>query len=281
ARAQFLDAAQGGREYARPVCQRHAQQIQHRALESLQQLQKLFSAGSVLLVAHADRIRKTFEISFGVNQAKLIAARRQPLEHGSDYGGLATAGRPGNQDALPVRPERHLPAFVITAQQNGVAREAGRPLRKIGFEQLRDQFANAGAVVSASDYVGALLERFQSISNGNRAFAHAQEGVVILGIADADYVVRREAQFAQRRLQARALIDTRRQHHHRALVEDDLQLQPQLADGFDHRGLLRLPGGDDALANRERLHASFFEAAHEGLPWSFAQRRLFASSRTV
>ena len=45
--------------------------------------------------------------------------------------------------------------------------------------------------------------------------------------------------------QAAGLVDARRQHHDRALVEDHLVLQPQLVDGLQHRFLVRLMGGHD------------------------------------
>jgi hypothetical protein len=77
--------------------------------------------------------------------------------------------------------------------------------------------------------------------------------VIVLGIAHADRVVRREPQVAQSVLQAARLVDAARQHHHGSLVEDHLQRQAQLLDGRQHRVLVRLPGGDDHAPDRERL----------------------------
>ncbi|HEX9575491.1 MAG TPA: hypothetical protein VF994_15460 [Myxococcales bacterium] len=46
-------------------------------------------------------------------------------------------------------------------------------------------------------------------------------------------------------LQAGALVDAGGEHHHRALVEDDLQLEPLPLDLLQHRRLVRHAGGDD------------------------------------
>ena len=60
-----------------------------------------------------------------------------------------------------------------------------------------------------------------------------------------------------------ALFDARRQHHHRALVEHDVQLEAELAHRLQHDVLHRLPGGDDAAADRQRLHAALAQARDE------------------
>ena len=58
------------------------------------------------------------------------------------------------------------------------------------------------------------------------------------------------AELLERGGQAGRLVHAGRQHHHGALVEDHLQLQPELADRFEHGDLVRLPGRHDHAADR-------------------------------
>ena len=85
---------------------------------------------------------------------------------------------------------------------------------------------------------------------------NAQEGVVVLRIADADRVVHREIQLLQRGLEPGRLVDAGGQHHDRALVEDHLQLEAEIANGFEHGVFVRLPRRDDAAADRQRRDAA-------------------------
>ncbi len=62
---------------------------------------------------------------------------------------------------------------------------------------------------------------------------------------------------------AAGLIDARRQHHHCALVEDDLPLETRCADAFEHRILVGLPGGDDPAADGQRGHAARLQRGHQ------------------
>ena len=61
-------------------------------------------------------------------------------------------------------------------------------------DELLDQLGHAGAVVRRSHPVGALLQRRASRSPPRRRTRTAlEERVVVLGVADADDVVRRQA----------------------------------------------------------------------------------------
>ena len=105
--------------------------------------------------------------------------------------------------------------------------------------------------------------------------------MVVLRVAHAHGVVRRQAQRFERRDQAAGLVHTGRQHHHRALVEDDLQLQPQLADHLQHDRVVRLPGRHDAAPHGERLDTAFLQLANEGLRWRVGQRPFLSGRRRV
>ena len=50
-------------------------------------------------------------------------------------------------------------------------------------------------------------------------------------------------------LEAPGLVDVARQHHHRPLVEDDVQLEGKIANGLQNGRLVRLPCSDDGAAN--------------------------------
>ena len=93
--------------------------------------------------------------------------------------------------------------------------------------------------------IGPLLERRQGVGHRGGAPAEAEERVVVLGVADADDVVRGEVQLLERGGQAGRLVHARGQHHDRPFVEDDLPLQAQLVDGIEDGALVRLDRGDD------------------------------------
>ena len=57
--------------------------------------------------------------------------------------------------------------------------------------------------------------------------------------------------------------DACRQHHDRALVEHDLQLETEFLDGFEHGSLVRLPGGDDTVSDRDRLDLPLDQPGNE------------------
>jgi hypothetical protein len=71
----------------------------------------------------------------------------------------------------------------------------------------------------------------------------------------ADDVVRGQAQVGERRVQTGRLVDPGRQHHHGALVEDHLHLQPQDADRVHDLDFEGLRGRDDHRPARQRRHA--------------------------
>ena len=105
--------------------------------------------------------------------------------------------------------------------------------------------------------------------------------MVILGIADPHHVVRGKLQQLQRRGEPARLVDAGGQHHYRALVEDDLQFELQLADGLQHRLLLRFPGGDNAAAHRERRNAPSLQGGDEICRGRVRDRPLLARLRQV
>ena len=76
--------------------------------------------------------------------------------------------------------------------------------------------------------------------------------MVILRIADADHVVRRQREHRQRRVESGPLRDATGQEHERALVEDERALDADVADRGERGVRIALGGRDDRRAEVER-----------------------------
>ena len=87
--------------------------------------------------------------------------------------------------------------------------------------------------------------------------------MVVLGVADADDVVRRDLELLERGHEPRRLVDAGRQDHDGAFVEDHLQLEAELADRFEHGRLVRLARRDDDLADGERRDAALAQSGEQ------------------
>jgi hypothetical protein len=87
--------------------------------------------------------------------------------------------------------------------------------------------------------------------------------VIVFGVADGDHVVRRKPQLGGRGHEPARLVDVGRQHHDRAFVEYDLQLEAQIAYRRQHERFVRFHRGDNAGSARQRPHAAALELGHE------------------
>ena len=63
-------------------------------------------------------------------------------------------------------------------------------LREVGSNHLVDQLHHTGTVVRGCDEVCTRLDAVERIRDGNGALARGQKSVVVLGITDADDVMR-------------------------------------------------------------------------------------------
>jgi hypothetical protein len=174
-----------------------------------------------------------------------------------------------------------LVAYRGNSQRNVMANQARFAPGQIAGDDLFDQLRYTGAVIGSQHDVGAVLQRRQRIGNGGRAFAHAQKRMIVFRIAYADGIVCRYSDLAQRRRQAARLGDAGGQHHDGALVEDDLQLQAQVANDFEYRGLVRLPGRNDDPAHRDGMDLPRDEHIDEDLRRTLRQYLLFSARRPV
>src|SRR6185369_3941236 len=132
-------------------------------------------------------------------------------------------------------------------------------------EVLFDELHRALGGHPARHVVRALAQRRHRVGHRHRALAHRQERVIVLGVADADHVVRRQLERRQRRRQPGALGDAARQQHERALVEDERALDAGLLDG-GQRGLReRRLGRQDRAPDRKDDAAALERGDQRGL----------------
>ena len=97
--------------------------------------------------------------------------------------------------------------------------------------------------------------------------------MIILGIADADHFVGREAEPAQRTVHAARLVDTRRQHHNRIFVEDDLKPRHFL-NRLEHGGMVRQKSADDDLADVDQVPSQLAQTLDKLCRRRLAEKRL-------
>ena len=160
----------------------------------------------------------------------------------------------------------------------------GQPAFQVGevaVDELLHQLGDAGTVRLPGHPVGALLDERERIGHRHAALAEPEEGVVVLRVAHAHAVVRGESQLEQRGFEPRRLVHSGRQDHDRALVEDDLELEPEVPDGLEHSRLVRLPGRHQAMPHGERRDPAGAERGNEVGGWGFPERLVLSAGRAV
>jgi len=165
---------------------------------------------------------------------------------------LAAPRGPRHEHRLALRRHGDGPIVVGAPKRDPVPPQARLEAGQVVREKLVDQLADAGPGAPRRHEVGLLPQRGERVGDGDGALAGLQEGVVVLGVSDPDGIVRRQPQLPERGRQTRPLVHSGGEHHDRAFVEDDLQLQAELADRFDGGGLVRRDGGDEDAPGRQR-----------------------------
>ena len=172
---------------------------------------------------------------------------------------LPAAGRPGHEEIGAAHGQRDGCAVVLDAHG-----DAPRPKRFLAGEQPGvDEFPHAGPIRGAGHEVGLGDQRRDRVAHRHREAGEAEEGVVVLGVADADRIVRGHAEAAERLLEPALLRDGRRQHHDGLAIEDDLQLEPEVVDRAQDRRVVRHHRRDDDAPRREG-HARPLERGEKG-----------------
>jgi hypothetical protein len=95
--------------------------------------------------------------------------------------------------------------------------------------------------------------------------------VVVFGVPDANYIVRRESDVTQSSFKACALVHSGGKDHDRALVENHLKVEPQISNNFQHSILVRLPRSDDASTGGEG-NLTFPQNLKKSLVWLITKR---------
>ena len=162
-----------------------------------------------------------------------------------------------------------------------MAPEPWLEIAQIASDQHLDQLPNAGAMVALGHKVGSVLQHRQCVGYRNPALAEAQEGVIVLGVADADHVVGRQTELAERLGETGRLAQARGEHHHGAFVECHMQLEPEIADGLEDRGLVGLPGRHDHPANGDRGNTALPQRADKRFGRRLAEELLLARCRAI
>src|SRR5437867_10340873 len=100
--------------------------------------------------------------------------------------------------------------------------------------------------------------------------------MIVFRITDSDDVMRREAKLSERDVQSGCLVHSGWKDHHRALVEDDLQLQPKIAYELNGGRLMRAPRCNDDASDRDSLCSAFDELLPELIRRPLGERPFFA-----
>ncbi len=252
-RPQVLQARQQRQKEGRPVLQRLADQVDDGVLRGIfEQPDHLVHDGRLLVRAQGHRVFEGFVIAFGIDDAELIALLVQPLEDAGGHGRFPAPRGAGDQQVDAMGRDPDLAARFAAADEDMVARQPVGARFQIVAHQLVDELDDAPAVLAGGDEIGALLQRRERVGDRHGAFAEAQKSVVVLRVADADDVVSRHLQLAEREGEAAGLVDPGGEDHHRSLVEDDLHLEAEVPNDVEHGVLVRARSRDDDVADGER-----------------------------
>ena len=170
-------------------------------------------------------------------------------------------------------------SFYIVSEGRGLPLDSRRDLGQIAVEKPLDRLDHPRPARGVCHDIGVRLDYRQRVGDRDGAAAGPQERMIVFCVADPDDIERRQAQPRERGGQAARLVDPGREHHHRPLVEDDLQFQPEVANCLEHDGFIRLPRCDDAAADRERRHFAALQLFDEERRWSLSERDLLPRRR--
>ena len=121
-----------------------------------------------------------------------------------------------------------------------------------GQQRPPEQFGHALAVRRGQHHVRMRADRVDRVGDGYPDLTSIEQAVVVLGIADADRVVPRQAHLSQRLGQAGALGHPGWQDHQLAPVADESAVQAELADHLRGGRLVRGGAGDQHLTGAVR-----------------------------
>ena len=181
-------------------------------------------------------------VAFGVQDDKGVAEADQLFADQPGQVGLASPGAAADGDVELRAGQRYPLAGVVGAQHDLPA--AGMQMGPAGQQRSQQQVGHPLAVRQRQRHVGVRADGVDRVGDGHPDLAGIQHAVVVLGVADADRVVRRQAQIAERLAQAGALGHPGQQDHQLAPVGDERAVQAELADHLQRGRLVGGGGGD-------------------------------------
>lgn len=122
--------------------------------------------------------------------------------------------------------------------------------------QAVDELDDTGSVLSLQPNVDFFAHHRKRVRNGRRTAADVKKRKIVFGIADAEHAVWPKSERMDGGAKPARLVDTGWEHHERAFVERDLDIETELADDVAHGRLACLSGRDDANAHRKRRDVS-------------------------
>jgi hypothetical protein len=135
-------------------------------------------------------IKRMFAYSSIEHMGIITVAFGQALQNASDQGRFAAARDAGDQQVAILGPQKEHFVLRRAADREPVPFRGAHHVRQVGREQLLDQLPDALSPGAAGDQVGFRLDAVQRVRDRDRAAALREERMVVLGIADADHVVR-------------------------------------------------------------------------------------------
>ena len=184
-------------------------------------------------------------VAFGIEDDQRVAEADQLFADQPGQVGLARSGAAADGDVELRAGQRDRLTVVVGAQRDLPA--AGMQVHPAGQQRSQQQVGHPLAVRQRQHHIGVRAEGVDRIGDGHPDLAGLQQAVVVLGVADADRVVRRQAQLAERLEQAGALGHPGRQDHQLAPVADELAVQAQLTDHLQRGRLVGGGAGDQHL----------------------------------
>ena len=105
--------------------------------------------------------------------------------------------------------------------------------------------------------------------------------MIVLGVTDADDIVGRQTELAERFDKAGRLGQARRKYHHGVFVERHMQLKPEITDDLEDGGLVGLPSRNDHPPDRDWQNPVLPQRADKRFGRRLAEELFLARCRPI
>ena len=205
----------------------------------------------VSIAEHLHLARHLQSADIRIDDAALVTAREELLQEPIAQRSLAAAVRPVHQQRIAARRDLNRRAVLADTDSDLVARHR---IGQIGRDQIARQLQKSFAVRALRGAIRDALHERVGVLYRHCVPGELEQRQVVLAVADRNQIVARHSELAQCSPHARGLVDAGGQHHERARVGDELEIELQLAQRSADFGLVRLDGGYDRAADRKRRH---------------------------